>query len=237
MNYQYLKILTIGIGKYFLRIVFLFCIFLSPLASLWAQGIVERVDESKTYEIDQEHSYIHVYTGTAGLLKAFSHKHLVSIRGIEGTVHYNESNSWASFSVYPDQFTVDDDIERSQAIDEDYQKEVAEWIKDGTKKNMNGEKLLDAELYPVIQVAVTPENLASETNFFGEISLKGQQYQKVVPGTLSISEAHISAQGDFYLSHDDLGLQQFSVPGGAAKVAAELRFVFDIRSSRSPSVR
>jgi len=38
--------------------------------------------DDPSYEIDTQNSYIHIYTGSQGLLKSVSHKHLIAIKDI-----------------------------------------------------------------------------------------------------------------------------------------------------------
>jgi len=191
----------------------------------------EFLDEKPViYQIDSEQSYIHIYTGTAGFLKGLSHKHQIAIRDFQGEIVLDGDASIAQFSIRPLEFLVDADEERALAIDEAYQSKVASWIKTGTKKNMNGKRLLEADLHPLIHVVVQPKNLASQTVFAVEIKLKGAKYQLDIPGSLQIDGQRIVAAGDVELSHRDLGLKPFSIPGGASKVADKLRFVFDIQA-------
>lgn len=216
--------MSIKMNKYtpFIAILFFEILFVS-----------NSIADSRTYEVDAEQSYIHIYTGTSGFLKAVSHRHLIAIRDISGEITLDGENSIAALIVRPNDFLVDDDHERAQATDEAYQKPVAGWIKAGTKGNMNGGKLLETSLHPEITIKIRPNNLSESPVFALSINLKGKEYELSVPGSMVISEDGIHATGEFSISHSDLGLKQYSVPGGLSKVADSLRFIFDISTKTS----
>ena len=62
--------------------------------------------------------------------------------------------------------------------------------------------------------------------------MKAKTYQLELPGNLEIADGELNATGDFVISHSDIGLTPFSVPGGLSKVADELRFVFFISANK-----
>lgn len=217
---------------------------LQALASLiftTASFAIEPADENaeqQKYVVDAETSYIHIYTGVAGLMKSLSHKHLVAIRHLEGEVVWGIEQPRAYLEFYPADFLVDDDIERSRAVDEDFRHPVANWIKTGTKKNMLSRSLLNVDFHPKISVDIemlnpqTPDQTfeSIETQFSVSIDLKGHTQELILPATLSISEDQVQITGDFELDHADIGLKPFSAPGGLSKVADSLRFQFEINA-------
>ena len=194
---------------------------------------------SKSYIVNTEDSYIHIYTGVAGLGRALAHSHLIAIRDINGEAHLDEEMARASLAFSPSNFLVDDDSERAKAADDSFREPVSENIKIGTKKNMLSELVLDADSHPEIILRIsTPRSEVDEAQTFGrntafivEINFKGVPYTMALPAQLEISETSITASGDFSLDHSDIGLKPFSAAGGLARVAESLRFEFEIVAS------
>ena len=205
------------------------------LVSLVAPGLAiasEQKPQRGVFTISGEESFIHIYTGVAGAAKAASHKHLVSVGQIYGEVVLTEGTaidaSYAQLELRPREFLVDDDEARATALDTEYKDPVAGWIKSGTKKNMNGRKLLEADLYPTIDLRIVLDESEETTVFLVSINLKNRPFELKVPGELDVSDQRIRAKGDFTVDHKALGLKPFRAAGGLARVAKELRIVFDI---------
>jgi len=109
----------------------------------------------------------------------------------------------------PKNFLVDDDTERAKAVDEDFQHKVANWIQTGTKKNMLGSKLLNADIFPDISVEIKLQNVKIESItaeprellFLVSVNLKGNTYDMQLPAQLSVTEQNLTVSGDFRLNH------------------------------------
>ena len=191
--------------------------------------------------VDTENSYIHIYTGVAGLGKALAHSHLIAIRDISGEISLTEEAAFASLEFFSESFLVDDDDERARATDESFRPPVSNSIKTGTKENMLSESVLNSEIYPKITLDIrTPisevtDSIQSsrEAALIVDVGFKGEPYSLVLPVKLQISDAGIKATGDFNLDHADLGLKPFSAAAGLARVAESLRFHFEIHSTRT----
>lgn len=190
------------------------------------------------YTIDSATSYIHVYTGTTGLLKSVSHRHLIAISNIQGDISWNKddglnsANAQANLLIRPEQFIVDGNAERRTAVDKRYRKAAANWVKSGTRKNMLGKRFFNIEFYPTITADIKLKSLNGEQGLF-EVTLNiiGHTKQLSIPATLAVSDNTINVSGDFKLSHTDLGLKRYRAAGGAASVAESLRFIINISAS------
>ena len=207
--------------------------------ALIAQDALLEDISTKEFVVDTEKSYIHIYTGVAGLGKALAHSHLIAIRGISGEIRLTEEAAFASLEFFSERFLVDDDDERARAADESFRAPVSESIKTGTKENMLSQPVLDSEAYPKITLGIrTPISEVTnsiqssrEAALIVDVGFKGEDYSLVLPVKLQISDAGIKATGDFSLDHTDLGLKPFSAAAGLARVAESLRFHFEIHST------
>ena len=205
-------------------------------ASFLAEGTLAQDTSTTHYVIDTEKSYIHVYTGVAGLGRSLAHSHLIAIRDIKGEVRLDKENAYASLEFFSANFLVDDDEERARSTDESFRDPVSDNIKTGTKQNMLGSRVLDADAYPKIALEINvptteideAKTQNRETAFIVEIHFKGETYPMALPANLEVSDTGIVARGSFNLDHSDLGLKPFSAAVGLARVAQALRFQFEI---------
>ena len=186
------------------------------------------------YKLVDEASYLHIYTGAEGWLRSFSHDHQVSVRGFEGEILWDGLNSSANLIFYPEAFLVDDDYERSLAIDTDFHEPVSESIQSGTRQNMLGDRVLAADTYNEITVDISLVSFA-ETEALAEFSVqfRGQDFLFQKPISLFVADNVLQAEADFELSHSDLGLRPYSVGAGLARVAEMLRFHVFIEGRRA----
>lgn len=194
--------------------------------------------DTAQYTVDSATSYIHVYTGTTGLLKSVSHRHLIAIKNIQGDVSWNKgdvvnsASAQANLLIRPEQFIVDGNAERRAAMDKRYRKAAANWVKSGTRKNMLSKRFFNTEFYPTITADIKLKSLNGEQGLF-EVTLNiiGNTKQLSIPAKLVVSDNTINVSGDFKLNHTDLGLKRFKAAGGAASVAESLRFIIKLSAS------
>lgn len=185
-----------------------------------------------SYLIDSDTAYIHIYTDNKGLLKSVSHRHLIAIRNISGTVYWDGVKSHTALILKPANFFVDPNKERKQSSDPRYQHAAANWVKSGTKKNMLGKRLLNVEMYPDIEVNISVASLKNETAVFNvELKIVGQKKRFSRPAILTINDKKLHAYADFTINHSDLGLKPFTAAAGAARVAESLRLIVDINAT------
>jgi hypothetical protein len=189
------------------------------------------------YSIDSAQSELRLLVYRAGPMARLGHNHVILNRAVGGWVDAAAAGlpgsracpESASFSLYVPvaDFIVDDAQARSEE-GQDFSAEVPEDAKAGTRRNMLGTALLDAERYPVItltSVAITqtPEgNLAATLT----IGVAGHESTLVVPFVLEVSPDRISAEGSVVLRQSDLGLTPFSVMLGALQVQDDITVRF-----------
>ena len=150
---------------------------------------------------------IRVYRG--GTLARVGHNHLIASHDLAGTAYVPADLTRASFElrVPVDRLTVDEAQLRAQE-GPDFAAEVPDSAREGTRRNMLGEALLDAEHYPEIllrsgQVDVTAPN---ELLVHVQVTVRDHTAEVVVPVHLETTGGSLTATGEFPLRHADLGL-------------------------------
>ena len=184
---------------------------------------------AQTFQILTEQSYLHVLTGRAGALKAFSHRHVVELGPLNGTVNYHAGQlSTAELTLKPAAFIVDQPSATAQ-YPEIWDKAVNASAAKGTTKNMLGEKLLDADHFPTIIVSIQlPAKALGPVIFKSTVIIKNQQFTFQIPGTLTMANGLLIADSEFTLNHGQLGLTPFRAAGGLFAVADKMQFTVHI---------
>ena len=191
--------------------------------------------QEASYIFDPQASYIHIYTGAEGWLRSLSHEHQIAARGFEGEIFWSGLESKAVFTLNPNDFLVDDDYERSISIDPDFRDSVAGFIQSGTRSNMLGSSVLEADIYKEIIIEITPVSFDSNSAVVDiGLTFKRKLFNTRQTIQLYADEDKLSVEADFELDHADLGLKPFSIPGGLSRVAESLRFHVVIEASRLP---
>jgi hypothetical protein len=185
------------------------------------------------YSIDSAHSELRLLVYRAGPMARFGHNHVILNRAIGGWVDAAARPESASFSLYVPvaDFVVDDARARSEE-GQDFSAEVPEEAKSGTRHNMLGAALLDAERFPImtltsVGIAQDP-TLPESGNLVATLTvgLAGHESTLVVPFLLTISPDRISAAGTAVLRQSDLGLTPISAMLGALQVQDEITVKF-----------
>lgn len=192
---------------------------------VWSTALVA---QPTTYAVNSAESYIHIYTGTAGIFEMFSHRHLVAITRIQGEVSITPEESSAHLIVQPEDFLVDDNAERARAADPEYREPVSEDIQTDTKTNMLGDRQLHADRYPEIRVDIQLDRLSATPILDVTVHILGREQHLQIPAILDVDEQHVWATGYFELSHSDLGIEPYTAFGGLLRVAEGLRMQFKI---------
>ncbi len=195
--------------------------------------------EGVPYDIVADESLLTLRVYRGGTLASAGHNHLIALHALTGTVYVPADVLRSSFEVHIPvaSFTVDEAQLRLQEHSPDFPPDVPDAAREGTRRNMLGEALLDAERNPQIVLrAVRLESAGqpapgagSETagEAGGEARAVLARVQTTVRGEQS---------GEAPLRQSDLGLTPFSALLGALQVQDEMRVRFRIvaRAAGSP---
>lgn len=177
------------------------------------------------YRIDAARSELRVLVFRAGPMARLGHDHVIRSRQLAGWIHLSDGSSTASFrlEIPSDGFAVDDWQDRS-AEGADFAEPVSEDAKQGTRHNMLGSALLDAERHSLIIVqSIGIEGSEPALTATVSIAVAGHETQQRIPFVLVRSATQLDASADFRLMQSSLGLTPFSIMMGALQVQDEMR--------------
>jgi len=184
------------------------------------------------YRIDVEGSDIRLLIHRAGALSRLGHSHVISVGQMGGVISVHPDLEQSSFELeIPVRgLIVDDPLLRREEGDE-YSTEPSERDIALTRGNMLGERVLNAEQYPIIKLTGTgPRGDGPEFVLELSIELLGRVVELSVPTTLQLGGDILEATGAFRLSHNELGMRPFSAMMGALRVADEMDFKYRVRA-------
>ncbi len=187
------------------------------------------IDYKYRYSIVNDLSELRIYVYRGGALAKLGHNHVISSNTFSGQIYQHENLSASRFylSIPVNALVIDDPTLRQNA-GEQFQSEPSDKDIAGTRKNMLGSKVLNAEQYPNIRIALLSMNtVASENNIFTvnadlQIQLAGHSNTLTAPGKILFRDNKIIIESQFQLSQQALGLTPFSVLLGALSVQDHL---------------
>jgi hypothetical protein len=196
-------------------------------APVWA-------DEPNVYKVDAAGSDIHWRVYKAGTLARFGHNHVVSVGELSGQVMRDPSSGAGTFELaLPVAGLVVDDPALRSLYGEEFSSKPSEDDIAGTRNNMLGDRVLNAELHPMLRIHGRADAGASdEARLAVSVELLGRTVPISVPCSIVVEDNVLIVSGEFRLTHAELGLEPFNVMLGALAVAPELDFSFDIRATR-----
>ena len=206
---------------------------MAPLAGHAQQPAMIQAPEpatSKAFRIDSNASWIRVLATPDGPLRRFGHYHVISHNEISGTVEVEpdplESAIMLELSVAS--FVVDDpDLRKLEG--EDFEAEVPQKDVDGTRANMLGERLLNAEEFPTIQIRSTAiDGTLPDANITATVSVIGTESTVTFPASIELTDDSFVASGQIEITHGEIGLSPFTAMGGALSVGDMLVLKYEI---------
>ena len=185
---------------------------------------------AREYKVVAEESLLQMFVYRGGAMARLGHNHVIASHQLTGSVYVTDDPAQTRFDItFPaGELTIDEPALREQA-GPDFSATVPQSARDGTRKNMLSEALLDAEKYPALRLRATDVVVAGEGYDVGvEITIKDQVRNVRVPVQVTRTDGAIAASGEFPLKQSDLGLKPFSVGAGALVVIDEMRIHFDV---------
>jgi polyisoprenoid-binding protein YceI len=171
---------------------------------------------------------VRVYRG--GTLARAGHNHIVASHDLSGTVNVAADLARSSFAIqFPVAALTVDEAELRAAQGADFAADVPDAAREGTRRNMLGPAVLDANPYPLI--ILRSESLRLDGGRLTtrvQISVRGQVHEFAVPVSYTLSSSELLAQGELALKQTDLGLAPFTALLGALAVQDEMQVQFRI---------
>lgn len=158
------------------------------------------------------------------------HNHVIASHHLEGEVYLTDDPSRSRFElrIPVNELSIDEPALR-EAAGPDFPPGVPQSAREGTRKNLLSEALLDGATFPHIRLRASDVKSAGDQWDVGvEITFKESVYPVRVPVQVQRREAGFTARGEFTLTQTQLGLKPFSVAMGSLVVLDEMRIHFEV---------
>jgi hypothetical protein len=191
--------------------------------------------DARIYALDAERTRLTILVHRAGALGKFGHNHVVSSADESGRAWISADGKTSGLEVHLPvaRFVVDDPAARA-ASGPDFAAAVPDDARAGSTGNMTGERVLDAAHYPEVIVRYSGAPPGRETAPVRlVVTVKGQQHALDVPMVAQTGEREITAAGETTLTQSGLGIEPFSIMGGAIAVADEIVVRFELVATRT----
>ncbi len=179
----------------------------------------------RCYRLEPAASELRLLVYRDGPLARVGHNHVMVSRALEGALALVEPLAATRLQVRLPAATLEIDPPALRAEEgEAFAAEVSDEARSGTRENMLGPRVLDAETYPFVDVFL--ESLRGplwSADATLRIRLRDREQVKLVPVTLRETATAIEASSSFSITHAELGLSPFSVLGGGLRVGEEVR--------------
>lgn len=187
------------------------------------------------YDIVAGESLLTVRVYRGGALASAGHNHVIASHTLAGTIYLPGERLQTSFEVHLGVagLTVDEPELRAAEPPGDFPPEVPASAREGTRRNMLGPALLDADAYPEVMLravrnvrvaAAAPEELIA----YMDAQVRDQHRTIAVPVRYQLAADTLTVTGETALRQSDLGLTPFTALMGALAVQDEMRVRFRI---------
>jgi len=194
-------------------------------------GPAGQAHEGRPYDIASEESLLTLQVFRGGPLAKAGHNHVIASHTLRGTLYVPADLTRTTFEVHfpVAELTVDEASLRAKENEADFPPDVPDSAKEGTRKNMLGNALLDAEHYPEIDLSSSGlEQSGSQWLAHVKVTVRSHESTVAVPVRYEPHGDQIAVSGEFPLKQTDLGLTPFSALLGALQVVDEMKVRFHI---------
>jgi len=212
--------------------------------------------EGVPYDIVADESLLTIRVYRGGTLASAGHNHLIALHALTGTVYVPADVMRTSFEarIPVAELTVDDAALRAHEHSPDFPPDVPDAAREGTRRNMLGDALLDSERSPQIVLRAVRLESAGEPAPAGgreaggdaggetravlarvQTTVRGEVRAISVPVSYRLAGGALTASGEAAVRQSDLGLTPFSALLGALQVQDEMRVRFRIVARAAPS--
>jgi hypothetical protein len=177
-------------------------------------------------DIDKAASRVELRLATAGPLAALGHPHVIVVHALSGQVVLPADIAGTRFELRfaVEAMAVDEPADRVAAGGE-FAAPIPDAARAGTREHMLGAGQLEAALHP--QIVLRAQGLrvlhgnaaAGEGEFDLVVQLLGRSVPLTAPVAWQRTVQGLSAQGEFPLLQTALGIEPYSIGGGALRVA------------------
>lgn len=186
------------------------------------------------YSVVGRQSELSILVFRGGALSRLGHNHVISSLTLSGRAWLHPQFARSGFELaLPVQELIVDDPQSRRAAGGEFPPDVPQQDKDGTRRNMLGPDVLDADRYQTIRlrsarVAGTPE----APDVVARITIKDVSRDVRVPMRLDVQGGRLTASGEFDVRQSDFGIAPYTAALGALAVQDRLHVRFKIVARR-----
>jgi hypothetical protein len=192
------------------------------------------------FEIQPQSSLLTILVYRAGALASAGHNHVIASHDLSGAIFIPGEILQSSFEIHIPvaTLTVDEAALRAEQSAADFPPDVSEGAKEGTRRNMLGEALLDGAHHPEIVLRAlgltsagapagkdAPATGAVTNTLLARVAVevRGAERAVEVPVSYRLTGDALEISAQFPLRQSDLGLTPFTAMLGALAVQDEMR--------------
>jgi polyisoprenoid-binding protein YceI len=190
---------------------------------------------AEQYRVTPGDSDLRVLVFRSGSLATLAHNHVISSSGLAGIVISEDTAAESSFDLHlpVDALVVDDPGVRAEE-GQSFSAAVSEKDIAGTRRNMMGKKLLQADQFDDIHV--TSQRISGDFPDIvieAGITIRGERHVVELPAIVERHDDRIVVTGRTDIAHSDLGLRPFTAAFGAMRVGEQMTFKYRIVAIRT----
>jgi polyisoprenoid-binding protein YceI len=190
---------------------------------------------AEQYRVTPGDSDLRVLVFRSGSLATLAHNHVISSSALAGTVISGDTAAESSFDLHlpVDSLVVDDPGIRAEE-GQSFSAAVSEKDIAGTRRNMMGKKLLQADQFDDIHVR--SQRISGDfpdVIIEAGITIRGERHVVELPAIVERHNDRIVVTGGTDIAHSDLGLRPFTAAFGAMRVGEQMTFRYRIVAIRS----
>ncbi len=197
-----------------------------------------RAHIGRPYDIAAGESLLTIQVYRGGPLAKAGHNHVIASHDLAGTIYVPSDPLRTTFEIHLPlaSLSVDEMALRAQA-GQDFQGAVPDSAREGTRRNMLGPALLNAQSFP--QIVLRSQSIESG-GAPGDLVVRLEAEVREAPHVLSVpihydlQPARVTISGEWPVRQTDLGLTPFSAMLGALQVEDEMRVKFRIVAHPAP---
>lgn len=184
---------------------------------------------AELYRLSGAESSLRILVYRGGTLASLGHNHVLGSHALSGYVWRHPQLTRAGFAlaVPVDTFIVDDnDARREEGAD--FPVNISEQAKEGTRRNLLGPAVLDAERFPRVLLKSLEISGADAPQVVAALTIKDVTRRIAMPVALREDGGALRVRGEFAIEQTAFGITPYSVALGALQVQNELRIKFEL---------
>jgi polyisoprenoid-binding protein YceI len=210
----------------------------APVSSFPADfptGFYTAAQAGAVYRVVPGRSSLILKVYKAGAFAALGHNHVITSNAVDGFIYLADDMAAARADLFIPvaALTVDDTAART-AAGPDFATQPTQQDIEGTRTNMLGPKVLDAERFPFVTAHITPLHVRPEsTDVEFALTVRGNTARIPIVVTWQRKGDELQVEATFKTDHATLSLEPFSALGGALRVAEPIDIAVALTARRN----